>query len=121
MVNDKEDWARSTLAVQALHMIDQATGAIVPGIEPSSTFARGPGYELLGETSYARYSNPTARIVEDVLASLEGAPDALVFNAGMAATYTPMTRTATMQSSRGRYFILSFINALMARPPRSAS
>lgn len=86
MVQNDKNWAASTLAVQALHKIDQATGAIVPGIEPSSTFARGPDYELMGETSYARYSNPTARIVEEVLAAIEGAADALVFNAGMAAT-----------------------------------
>lgn len=88
MTKIKEDWARSTLAVQALHKINEATGAVVPGIEPSSTFARGSDYELLGETSYARDKNPTASIVEDVLAALEGAADALVFNAGMAATTT---------------------------------
>ena len=86
MTDGREGWARSTLAVQALHMINEATGAIVPGIEPSSTFARGDDYALLGETSYARYSNPTTRIVEQVLAALEGGPDALLFNAGMAAT-----------------------------------
>jgi cystathionine gamma-synthase len=86
MADNNENWARSTLAVQALHKINEATGAVVPGIEPSSTFARGPEYELLGATSYARYSNPTARIVEEVLAAIEGAADALAFNAGMAAT-----------------------------------
>lgn len=86
MADNKGNWSRSTLAVQALHTINQATGAVVPGIEPASTFARGPDYELLGETSYARYSNPNARIVEDVLVALEGGADALLFNAGMAAT-----------------------------------
>ncbi|GAB4236745.1 MAG: cystathionine gamma-synthase [Methyloligellaceae bacterium] len=86
MTSSTDNWARSTLAVQALHKINEATGAVVPGIEPASTFARGPGYELIGATSYARYTNPTARIVEEVLTAIEGAADALVFNAGMAAT-----------------------------------
>lgn len=43
-------------------------------------------------TSYARNSNLTARIVEEVLAAIEGATDALAFNAGMAATTCARTR-----------------------------
>lgn len=86
MADTRDDWARSTLAVQALHMINEATGAIVPGIEPSSTFARGGDYALLGDASYARDSNPTTKIVEQVLSALEGGAGALLFNAGMAAT-----------------------------------
>lgn len=85
-MDNQENVSRSTLAVQALHIINEATGAIVPGIEPASTFARDENYELRGETSYARYSNPTARIVEDVLTALEGGADAMLFNAGMSAT-----------------------------------
>ena len=86
MAETTDNWARSTLAVQALHLINEASGAIVPGIEPSSTFARGEDYALLGDASYARYSNPTTKIVEQVLSALEGGAAALLFNAGMAAT-----------------------------------
>ena len=86
MAQKKDEWAPSTLAAQALHLIDEATGAVVPGIEPSSTFARDSDYALLGDASYARYSNPTTKIVEQVLSALEEGAEALLFNAGMAAT-----------------------------------
>ncbi len=85
MVQDKDNWSRSTLAAQALHLIDEATGAVVPGIEPASTFARGENYEPMGGFNYARYDNPTTQITEKVLAALDGGADALAFNAGMAA------------------------------------
>ena len=76
----------STLAAQALRIIDEVSGAVVPGIEPSTTFARGPDYELLGGFNYSRYENPTTAKAEQVLAALEGAEDARLFNSGLAAT-----------------------------------
>ncbi len=79
-------WAPSTLAAQALHIIDERSGAVVPAIEPSTTFARGADYELPGDFRYSRYDNPTTKTVEKVLAALEGAADAKLFNAGLAAT-----------------------------------
>ena len=85
MARKHENWSRSTLAAQALHLIDEATGAVVPGIEPASTFARGPDYEPMGAFNYARYANPTTQATEKVLAALDGGADALAFNAGMAA------------------------------------
>lgn len=75
----------STLAAQALRIIDEKTGAVVPGIEPSTTFARGPDYELPGAFTYSRQENPTTAKAEQVLAALEGAEDALLFNSGLAA------------------------------------
>ena len=84
-MHDKMNWDRSTLAAQALHLINEATGAVVPGIEPASTFARGPDYETMGGFSYARDGNPTTQATEKVLAALDGGEDALAFNAGMAA------------------------------------
>lgn len=86
MVRDKDEWAPSTLAAQALHLIDEATGAVVPGIELASTFARGSDYEPIGSFNYARYGNPTTQTVEDVLAALDGGQEAMAFNAGLAAT-----------------------------------
>lgn len=88
MSTDTKNWSPRTLAAQALHIIDQATGAVVPAIHPASTFARDADYGLIGSTSYAREENPTTRIVEQVLAELDGGADALLFNAGLSATST---------------------------------
>ncbi|MCK5495005.1 MAG: PLP-dependent transferase, partial [Hyphomicrobiaceae bacterium] len=86
MAQKKDEWAPSTLAAQALHLIDEATGAVVPGIELASTFARGSDYELLGAFSYARDSNPTTQALEKVLMALDGGAEAMAFNAGLAAS-----------------------------------
>ena len=76
-----------TLLAQGGHFIDPATGAIVPPIHPSTTYARDDRYELIGY-GYSRSGNPTCRQVEGVLASLEGAEDALVFGSGLAGIAT---------------------------------
>jgi cystathionine gamma-synthase len=73
-----------TLAAQALHSIDEHTGAIVPPIHLSTTYARDAAYELRGRT-YTRDENPTPVIAERVLAALEGGAGALTFSSGMAA------------------------------------
>ena len=83
-----------TLLAQAGHFIDSATGAIVPPIHPSTTYARDDRYELIGY-GYSRSGNPTCSQVESVLARLEGAEDALVFASGLAgiATFFETVRT----------------------------
>ena len=43
--------------------------------------AFGAGYEAL----YSRYGNPSVRVLEEKLAALEGAEDAVAFSSGMAA------------------------------------
>ncbi|MDB4963859.1 MAG: hypothetical protein JWP01_3858 [Myxococcales bacterium] len=73
-----------TLAAQALHAIDEATGAVVPPIHLATTYARDASYELRGP-GYTRDENPTPGHVERVIAALEGGPGALVFSSGMAA------------------------------------
>lgn len=73
-----------TLAAQALHAIDDATGAIVPPIQLATTYARDAGYQLKGP-GYTRDENPTPVIVERVIAALEGGAAALAFSSGMAA------------------------------------
>jgi len=40
--------APETAAAQALHFQDKETGAVAPPIHPTSTFARGEDYELIG-------------------------------------------------------------------------
>jgi cystathionine gamma-synthase len=73
-----------TLAAQALHAIDEATGAVVPPIHLATTYARDASYALRGRT-YTRDENPTPVAAERVLAALEGGAAALTFASGMAA------------------------------------
>ena len=74
-----------SLAAQAGHFIDPATGAITPPVHPSTTFARDADYAPIGTTTYSRYHNPTYEQVERVAAELDEGAEALVFAAGMAA------------------------------------
>ena len=83
----KTDHSLETLLTQAGHFIDPQTGAIVPPIHPSTTYARDGRYELQG-FEYSRDANPTGSQVEGVLARLEGAEDALVFGSGLAGVST---------------------------------
>ena len=83
----KTDHSLETLLTQAGHFIDPQTGAIVPPIHPSTTYARDGRYELQG-FEYSRDANPTGSRVEEVLAMLEGAEDALVFGSGLAGVST---------------------------------
>ncbi|MYJ96606.1 MAG: aminotransferase class V-fold PLP-dependent enzyme [Proteobacteria bacterium] len=81
------DHSLETLLTQAGHFVDPETGAIVPPIHPSTTYRRDERYELQG-FEYSRVANPTGRRVEGVLASLEGAEDALLFSSGLAGVST---------------------------------
>jgi cystathionine gamma-synthase len=74
-----------TLAAQALHAIDEATGAIVPPIHMSTTFARDADYTLVADRDYTRDKDPTALPAERLLAALEGGADAMVWASGLAA------------------------------------
>ncbi|HEY0484270.1 MAG TPA: PLP-dependent aspartate aminotransferase family protein [Kofleriaceae bacterium] len=73
-----------TTAAQALHTIDEATGAVVPPIHLATTYARDADYATRGIT-YGRDENPTPVVAERVLAALEGGAAALTFASGMAA------------------------------------
>ncbi|MCP5113340.1 MAG: PLP-dependent transferase, partial [bacterium] len=74
-----------SLVAQALHYIDEATGAVVPPIHSSTTYGRDENYELLGEFSYGRDGSPTIAKAEEVLTRLDGGADSLVFASGLAA------------------------------------
>ncbi len=76
-----------TLLAQGGRFLDRETGAVVPPIHSATTYARDDRYETTGYT-YSRDANPTVAHVEEVLAELEGAEDALVFSSGMAAVAT---------------------------------
>lgn len=73
-----------TLAAQALHAIDRETGAIVPPIHLSTTYARDAQYQVAGPM-YTRDDNPTPVHAERVIAALEGGAAAMTFASGMAA------------------------------------
>lgn len=73
-----------TLAVHAGQPPDPATGAVVPPIYQTSTFAQSEvgvhqGYE------YSRSGNPTRTALESCLAALEGAAHGSAFSSGLAA------------------------------------
>jgi len=86
-MNNRRNQSLDTLLAQGGHFIDPATGAIVPPIHTSTTYARDERYDLIGY-SYSRNDNPTYTQVENVLAALEGAADALVFASGLAGVAT---------------------------------
>lgn len=74
-----------TEAVQGGGHIDPTTGAVVPPIHPSTTYARDDSYELLGDYLYTRHGAPNHTAVEEVAASLDSGADALVFSSGLSA------------------------------------
>ncbi len=75
----------STLLAQAGHFVDGVTGAVTPPIHPSTTFARGDDYELIGDYTYSRDQNPTYDQVEHLIAELDNGAEARLFSSGMAA------------------------------------
>lgn len=74
-----------TLAARALGWLD-AGGAVVPPINPSTTYARAPDYTLIGGRSYSRDDSASYAQPEALLAALENGAGALLFASGMAAT-----------------------------------
>lgn len=75
----------ATLLAQAGGAIDEATGGIVPPLQPSTTFLRDPDNLYRRGFDYGRDANPAVRRVEALLARLEGGAAALLFASGMAA------------------------------------
>jgi len=76
----------ATIAAQAAGILDGGTGGVVPPVHPATTFVRDEDYAPVVEGNiYSRSSAPNGQMVEQVLAQLEGAADAMVFPSGMAA------------------------------------
>ncbi len=85
-MSKKNDLSPETLNAQALHHSNAETGALSPGIHPSSTYVRDENYELVDPRhSYGRAENPGYLVAENVLAELEGGAAALLFSSGTAA------------------------------------
>ena len=77
-----------TVAAHSLRALDAETGAVVPPLHTSTTYARDADYALRGASSYLRYGNPTVAHAEAAIAALEGGHAARVFGSGMAAIVT---------------------------------
>jgi len=73
-----------TLLAQGGSRWDTRTGSISMPIYQVTTF-RHPGLDESTGFDYARTSNPTRTVLEDILAQLEGGSRALAFSSGMAA------------------------------------
>lgn len=80
--------SRETLVAQASHFTDPQTGAVVPPIHTSTTYARNASYALPAHHEYTRDENPTYLAPEALLSELEGGAGAALFASGMAAATT---------------------------------
>lgn len=77
-----------TIAAHALRAIDPVTGAVVPPIYLSTTYARDEYYQPKLKENYSRNGSPTLWAAEDAIAVLEQGTEALLFGSGMAAITT---------------------------------
>jgi cystathionine gamma-synthase len=74
-----------TRAVHAGQEFDEATGAVIPPVHFSSTYAQDGIGGLRGGYEYGRSANPTRSGLQEQLAALEGGAHALSFASGLAA------------------------------------
>jgi cystathionine gamma-synthase len=74
-----------TRAIHAGQEPDATTGAVVPPVHFSTTFAQDAVGEHRGY-EYARSGNPTRTALETCLAALEGAAHGIAFSSGLAAS-----------------------------------
>jgi len=75
----------ATKLAQALRFLDEETGAIVPPIQPTATYARDGDYGLRQSYMYRRDSNQTTEQAEAIIADLEEATECMLFASGMSA------------------------------------
>lgn len=87
-------WHDHTLAIHAGEAPDPVTGASSPNLVMSTTFAAGADIAFSAEAAsqempfvYTRWGNPTVRQLEQKIAALEHAPDAVALASGMAAFF----------------------------------
>lgn len=78
-------WRFDTVLAEAIAAIGDPDGAIVPALQPATTFERDAHHQLVGEHLYRRISSPTVTAAESVVATLDGGAGALLFSSGMAA------------------------------------
>lgn len=74
-----------TRVSQALHFVEAETGAVVPSIQPTATYARDENYEVCKPYWYRRDGSQTTTHAEAIITELEDAEDTLLFASGMSA------------------------------------
>ena len=85
-MTNPNDPGGATIAAKAAHFLDVHSGAVVPEIQMSTTFARDDRYAPLNAANvYSRDDNPTFVHAERTLADLENGEECLLFASGMAA------------------------------------
>jgi len=83
----ERDWGIGTVAIHGGQSPDPSTGAVMPPIYATSTYAQSsPGVHQGFE--YSRTHNPTRFAYERCVAALEGGTRGYAFASGMAATST---------------------------------
>lgn len=65
---------------------EPATGAVMPPVYQTSTFAQTSPGQLISGYEYSRGGNPTRTALENALASIESGVRGLAFSSGLAAT-----------------------------------
>ena len=87
MTHARDDWGLGTRAIHAGQSPDPSTGAVMPPIYATSTYAQtSPGVHQGFE--YSRSHNPTRFAYERCVAGLEGGTRGFAFASGLAATST---------------------------------
>jgi cystathionine gamma-lyase len=87
MTQARDDWGSGTRAIHAGQSPDPSTGAVMPPIYATSTYAQSsPGVHQGFE--YSRSHNPTRFAYERCAAGLEGGTRGFAFASGLAATST---------------------------------
>jgi len=76
----------NTKVIHGNQHIEPVTGAVMPPIFHTSTFAQTSPGEPIGAYEYSRAANPTRTALEDAFASIEGGVRGLAFASGLAAT-----------------------------------
>ncbi|WP_337244463.1 cystathionine gamma-synthase [Luteimonas sp. gir] len=84
---DPAQWALGTKAIHAGQSPDPSTGAVMPPIYATSTYAQSSPGEHQG-FEYSRTHNPTRFAYERCVAGLEGGSRGFAFASGMAAAAT---------------------------------
>ena len=110
----------ATLVAKADDFLDVATGAIVPPVQPSTTFARDDRYEpIVDGNVYARDCNPTFLPAENLIAKLEGGEGCALFSSGMAAVaavfYTLKTGSHAVIPEAMYWGVLSWVTTYCQR------
>ena len=81
-----------TRAIHAGQPHEPVTGAVMPPIFMTSTYAqKAPGVPV-GDYEYSRSGNPTRTALEANLAAIESGARGLAFASGLAASHTLMAR-----------------------------